>query len=196
VVYAAAAIIGYLLGSIPVAVLVARRHGVDLHAVGDRNPGAWNALEQLGPRRALPAFLGDGAKGLLAGLVGHALAGVDGAYAGVAGAMAGHCFPAFDRFRGGKAVMTFAGGAFALSPLAAGIALAACGLVSLTPAGFRWGARIGVFGFPAVQLLFDPVGRVLATGGLQAIIGLRYLWALLEDRSARARSARAAAPPG
>ena len=61
--YVAAAVLGYLLGSIPVALLVARRHGVDLRRTGDGNPGAWNALEQLGGRRAAPAFLGDGAKG-------------------------------------------------------------------------------------------------------------------------------------
>jgi glycerol-3-phosphate acyltransferase PlsY len=193
VVYAVAAIIGYLIGSVPVAVLVARRHGVDLFAVGDHNPGAWNALEQLGPRRAAPAFLGDGAKGLAAGLIGLALAGESGAYVGVAAAMLGHCFPLFTRFRGGKAVMTFAGGAFALSEPAAAIALGACALVSLSPGGFRWGARVGVFGFPAIQLAFDPVGRVIATGALMSIIGLRYLFARLADRSARARSAPGAA---
>jgi glycerol-3-phosphate acyltransferase PlsY len=193
VAHAVAAIIGYLLGSIPVALLVARRQGVDLFTVGDRNPGAWNALEQLGPRRAAPAFFGDGAKGLVAGLIGHLLAGESGAYAGVAGAMIGHCFPLFTRFRGGKAVMTFAGGAFALSEPAAAIALGACALVSLTPGGFRWGARVGVFGFPAIQLAFDPAGRVIATGALMSIIGLRYLFALLGGRSARARSAQGAA---
>ena len=60
--YVLAAIVGYLLGSVPVALLVARAHGVDLRTTGDGNPGAWNALEQLGARRAWPAFAGDGAK--------------------------------------------------------------------------------------------------------------------------------------
>ena len=60
--YAGAVIVGYLLGSIPVSLLVARRYGVDLRTTGDGNPGAWNALEQLGGRRAAPAFLGDAAK--------------------------------------------------------------------------------------------------------------------------------------
>ena len=68
--YVLAAMMGYLLGSVPFALLVARRHGVDLHRTGDGNPGAWNALEQLGARRAWPAFAGDGAKGLVAGLAG------------------------------------------------------------------------------------------------------------------------------
>ena len=189
-------IIGYLLGSIPVALLVGRRHGVDLREVGDRNPGAWNALEQLGPRAALPVFLGDAAKGLAAGLAGLALGGELGgplSYAAVAGAMLGHAFPVFASFRGGKAVMTFVGGGFTLSPVAGAIALGACALVTLL-SSFAWGARVGVFSFPLIQLAFDPVGRVLATGGLMAIIGLRFLGDRLLGRSSRARSARAEAP--
>ena len=185
----AALIIGYALGSIPVSVAVARFHGVDLYRVGDGNPGAWNVLEQLGAHRAWPAFIGDGLKGLLAGLVGLALGGVPVAYVAVAAAMLGHCFPMFAGFQGGKAVMTFAGGAFALSPVAALVALVACALVSFVTGGFRWGARIGVFGFPVIQLVVDPVGRVIATGALMSIIGLRYLFGRRTDRSGHATSA-------
>ena len=100
--YVLAAMMGYLLGSVPFALLVARRHGVDLYLTGDGNPGAWNALEQLGARRAWPAFAGDAAKGLVAGLVGLALGGWWVAWAGVAGAMVGHALPVFARFRGGS----------------------------------------------------------------------------------------------
>ena len=172
--YAIATIIGYTLGSLPVALSVACRHGVDLRLVGDRNPGAWNALEQLGPRRAAPVFAGDGLKGLIAGIAGAALAGTAGAYCGVLGAMIGHSLPIFAGFRGGKAVMAFAGGAFALSPPAAALALAACLLVGFA-GSFRWGARIAVFGFPLAQLAFAPIEHVAATGALMTFIGLRYL---------------------
>jgi len=182
---------GYLLGSVPVSLLVARRHGVDLREVGDGNPGAWNALEQLGGRRAAPAFLGDAAKGLLPGLAGLALGPWWVGWAAVAAAMAGHAFPLFAGFRGGKAVMTFVGGAFALAPVAALVALAACGVVTLASA-FRWGARVGVFGFPALQLALDPVEHVWGTGLLMAIIGA--LFGL--DRTRRGRSARATPAPG
>ena len=171
--YAAAVIIGYLLGSVPVAVLVARRHGVDLRRSGDGNPGAWNALEQLGARRAWPAFVGDGAKALLAGLAGLTLAGWWGGWAGVAAAMVGHALPVFARLRGGKSVMCFVGGAFALSPLAALTALGVCGVVTAA-ASFKWGARAGIFGYPALQLAFDPVQRVAATGALICIIGALF----------------------
>src|SRR3954469_18208680 len=117
--YVAAALIGYLLGSIPVSALVARRHGVDLHRTGDGNPGAWNALEQLGPRQAWPAFAGDGAKACVAALAGLALGGWWVAWTAVLAAMVGHALPVFARGRGGKAVMCFVGGALMLAPLAA-----------------------------------------------------------------------------
>lgn len=190
--YAVAALLGYLLGSIPIALIAGRAHGVDLLAAGDGNPGAWNALEQLGAGRAWPVFAGDGLKGAVAGFIGLALVGVGGAYAGVAGAMVGHALPAFARLRGGRSVMTFAGGAFALSPVAAAIALAACVSVGLGARSFAWGARIGVFGFPLVQLAVDPAGRVIATGALMSLIGLRFL--LARRRSAHAMSAPGAPP--
>lgn len=172
--YVVAAVLGYLLGSIPVALLVARRHGVDLRRTGDGNPGAWNALEQLGGRRALPVFLGDAAKGLAAGVLGLSLAGWWGGFAGVLGAMLGHAFPLFAGFRGGKAVMTFVGGAFALAPLAALVCLAVCVVVTAATA-FTWGARAAVFAFPFAQLALDPVEHVIATGALMTLIGLLFL---------------------
>ena len=187
--WAAAALIGYVLGGVPVALIVARRHGVDLFATGDGNPGAWNALEQLGPRRAWPAFAGDAAKGLAAGLAGLALGGLWVAYAAVAAAMLGHALPAFARLRGGKSVMTLVGGGFALAPAAAALALAVCVAVSLVARSFAWGARAGVFAFPLLQLALDPVERVAATGGLMALIGL--LFVLRRSRGAARKSARA-----
>lgn len=191
----AVALLGVLLGSVPVALLVARRHGVDLRAVGDGNPGAWNALDHLGARRAWPAFVGDGLKGTVAGVVGWAAGGalVDGApwpgspellgaYVGVAGAMVGHAFPLFARLRGGKSVMTFVGGAFVLCLPAATIALIACVLVSSAVRSFAVGARVAVVAFPVLQLGLASVEAVMATGLLMTIIGARFLGA----RGARA----------
>jgi len=93
--------------------------------------------------------------------------------------------------RGGKSVMTFAGGAFALSPIAAAAALAACVGVSLGARSFAWGARAGIFGFPLVQLAFDPPSRVAATGALMGLIGLRFA---LVRTSSRATSATDESP--
>jgi glycerol-3-phosphate acyltransferase PlsY len=169
--YGAAAIIGYLLGSVPFSTLVARAHGVDLYLTSDGNPGAWNALEQLGARRAWPAFAGDGLKGTLAGFAGLGLAGTWGAYVAVGAAMLGHAFPLFARFRGGKAVMTFVGGGFAFAPAAAAIALGVCVLTTFAARSFAVGARVGVFSFPLIQLVLDPVVRVAATGVLMTLVG-------------------------
>lgn len=172
--YVLAVIAGYGLGSLPVALTVARRYGVDLLSVGDGNPGAWNALEQLGPRRAWPVFAGDAAKAAAAGLIGLALGGWWVGWAGVAAAMIGHAFPIFARFRGGKSVMCFVGGGFVLAPAAALLALAVC-LATTAAATFAWGARAGVFSFPAIQLATDPVGHVVATGVLMTLIGALFL---------------------
>ena len=66
-------VVGYLLGSIPIANLVAaRRSAVDLRDVGDRNPGFWNARETMGRMAAVPVFVGDVAKGVVAAGLGVA----------------------------------------------------------------------------------------------------------------------------
>jgi glycerol-3-phosphate acyltransferase PlsY len=189
-----ALLIGYLLGSIPVARLVARRHGVDLGQVGDRNPGYWNAKEQLGRARSIPVFVGDVAKGAAAAVVGLALVTDDVwgiAYAAVAGAMIGHAWPVFAGWRGGRSVLTFVGGAAVLAPEAALVAIVACVVVTLATRSFAWGVRVGIFGFPLAQLLFETPNRVAATGVLMSIIGLRFALAALADR----RLARAANRP-
>ena len=189
--YVAGCLIGYLLGSVPAALLVARRHGVDLRRTGDGNPGAWNALEQLGARRAWPAFVGDGLKGSLAAGAGLAIGGIWVGYAAAAAAMLGHALPLFARFRGGKSVMTFVGAGLVLAPLAGAIAVAACLAVSLLSRSFAVGARVGVFGFPLVQLVTDPVHRVAATGALMTLIGALFV---LRGRSVPATSGPDAAP--
>jgi glycerol-3-phosphate acyltransferase PlsY len=187
--YVLAALLGYAFGCVPVATLVARRHGVELRETGDGNPGAWNALEQLGGRRAWPAFVGDGLKALLPVAAAQALWGFWPAWAAAAGAMAGHAFPLPDPRRGGKAVMCFVGAAIALSPAAAAACAALC-LVVTAAAGFAWGARAAVFAFPLAQLVTDPVEHVAATGALMTFIGALFLL----RSSVRASAARDATP--
>jgi len=172
--YVLAALVGYVCGAIPVALLVARRHGVDLLTTGDGNPGAWNALDQLGPRRALPAFLGDGAKAFVPAAAAHLAFGFWPAFVAVAAAMAGHAFPLPHPARGGKSIMCFVGGAFALSPPAAVL----CGALAIAitlASGFKYAARVAVFAFPLVQLATDPVQHVMATGALMTFIGVLFV---------------------
>lgn len=180
----AAVAIGYVLGSIPVAVLVGRSHGFDPRDVGDRNPGYWNVKSQRGGRAAVPVFVGDACKGAFAGGVGVVLDGPTWglAYAAVAAAMIGHALPVFARFRGGRSVLTFVGGMAVLSPVAA--AVTAMVFVSVWALGrsLALAARVGVFGFPLVQLGFESKERVAATGALMCIIGVRFAQAARRDR--------------
>ena len=186
--------IGYLVGSIPVAGWVASRRSTDLRTIGDRNPGWWNAKEQLGRRAALPVFLGDVAKGALAAGVGVLLA-QDGrwgvGYAAAAAAMLGHAYPVFAGFRGSRSVLCFAGAVCVLSPVAAALAIGGLVATSLVSRSFAWGARVAVFGFPFVQLLIEGPHRTAATGGLMSIIGLRFALATRAGTPGRASGDRA-----
>jgi len=179
-----AVVVAYLLGSIPVAVLVASVRGVDPREVGDRNPGYWNVKEQLGRRASVPVFVGDVAKGAAAGTVGVLLDGSTWgiAYAAVGAAMIGHAFPVFAGFRGGRSILAFTGGMLVVAPVPAAGAVALLALVWAATRSFAWGARAGVFGFPVVQALFEPRARVAATGALLTIIGLRFAQAAVADR--------------
>jgi len=158
---------------------------VDLRRTGDGNPGAWNALEQLGGRRAWPVFVGDAAKAALPALIAVSLWGWWVGWAAVAAAMLGHAFPLFAHFRGGKAVMCFVGGGIALSPLAGLLALVLCVAVSVATS-FKWGARAGVFAFPVLQLLTDPVTHVMGTGVLMTLIGALFGLDRLRGRAPQA----------
>ena len=179
-------VIGYLVGSIPVANLVAaRRARLDLRDVGDRNPGYWNARETLGRRAAIPVFVGDVAKGVIAALVGLALEapGVWGLpYVGTGAAMVGHAFPVFAGFRGGRSVLTFTGGAAVCAPLPFAITIALLLVAFLIRRSFAFAARVGFIAFPFVQLVVEGPYRTAATGVLMTFIGLRFAAAAWQER--------------
>ena len=175
------AVVGYLIGSIPVADLVTRRRSaIDLRDVGDHNPGYWNAKETLGRRAALPIFVGDVAKGAGAALVGVALAppGVWGmAYVGAGAAMVGHAWPLFARFRGGRSVLTFVGGAIVCAPVPSLVAIGVLLVVFAVTRSFARGAQAGIVALPVAQLVIEGPYRTAATGVLMTFIGFRFLTA-------------------
>jgi len=175
------AVVGYVLGSIPVADLVThRRSAIDLRDVGDHNPGYWNAKETLGRRAALPIFVGDVAKGAGAALVGVALAppGVWGmAYVGAGAAMVGHAWPLFARFRGGRSVLTFVGGAIVCAPVPSLVAIGVLLVVFAITRSFARGAQAGIVALPVAQLVIEGPYRTAATGVLMTFIGFRFLTA-------------------
>jgi glycerol-3-phosphate acyltransferase PlsY len=168
---------GYLFGSIPTAVIVGRRRRVDLRAVGDRNPGWWNARAELGRRAALPVLVIDVAKGAAGAAVGRVVARRGEwwpGYAGGAAAMVGHAWPLFAGFRGGRSVATLGGAAAVLSPVSAVIAAAGGALAGAVAGSAAVGIRTGFAAYPVAQLAVDGARRTAATGGLMSFVGLRF----------------------
>lgn len=113
-------VVGYLLGTFPSADLVTRiatRGQVDIRQVGTGNPGTLNAMKSIGTGWGIVVLVLDVAKGIAAGLLGRWIAGADGAYAAATTSIAGHIFPVWTRFRGGKGVATSAGACMAVFPL-------------------------------------------------------------------------------
>ena len=102
---------GYLLGSVPFAVIVSRAFRLaDPRSFGSGNPGATNVLRSGSKAAALLTLIGDAAKGWLAMFIAEK-AGAGGTAVAVAGvaAFVGHVFPFTLRFRGGKGVATALG---------------------------------------------------------------------------------------
>lgn len=123
----AAAVIGYLLGSLPFGYLVARAHGVDIFKAGSGNPGATNVKRTLGAKAGNTVLVLDVLKGAAATAwpllpMVAAPRPMVLALIGVVLAVVGHSFSIFTRFRGGKGVATAAGGLVVLMPAACGIA--------------------------------------------------------------------------
>ena len=180
-------VIGYLVGSIPIANLVARRRAsVDLREIGDRNPGFWNARENLGRMAAVPVFVGDVAKGAAAAGVGVLLAddGVWGmAYVAGGAAMVGHAWPVFARFVGGRSILAFVGTVLVAATVPTLIAVGLLLVVFVLTRSFATASRVGMFALPFVQIVVEGPYRTAATGVLMTFIGLRFGQAALADRN-------------
>lgn len=118
------ALVGYLLGSVNFAVLVAKRHGIDILKEGSGNPGATNVKRLLGKGPGNLVFALDALKGaagtylpfLLADAVSPGAPRFEVLVAGLAGTLLGHCFSCFLGFKGGKGVASTIGGLLVLLP--------------------------------------------------------------------------------
>ena len=107
--------LAYLIGSVPFGLVLTRLAGLgDIRAIGSGNIGATNVLRTGRKGLAAATVLLDGGKGAVAVLIA-ARFGPDMAVLAAAGALLGHCFPVWLRFRGGKGVATALGIWLALS---------------------------------------------------------------------------------
>lgn len=174
-----AMVIGYLIGSIPVADAIARRAGApNLRDVGDKNPGFWNSRTVLSRNQSLTIFVGDLLKGVISVVVAQELSNDWRVwFLGAAAAMIGHAWPMFARFQGGRSVLTWVGAAIVLSPLPAAFCVLIFVLFWAATRDFSHGVKIGVVLYPFAQWYADGVWFAAATGVLMSIIGVRFAMA-------------------
>ncbi len=161
----------YLLGSIPTALIVARRvAGVDIRTLGDGNMGARNVSRTLGARPAIAVALVDFFKGTLAVLLAQRMGLAPHWQVAAAFAAAlGHDFPLFAGFRGGQGLGTTLGALLGLAPVPAALGMLLYGLAFLLTRLSDLSASLGIVlmlglmwrqGQPSIVLL-GALGMIL-----------------------------------
>ena len=159
---ALAIVLGFLLGSIPLAMMFSRIQGVDIFAIGTGLPGAANVFRNVGPVSGALVFTGDTMKGVLAITVAQRL-GLEGETLLLPGmaALVGHWRSMFTGFRGGDGLSTVMGITMAMVPVYGVLAVVTGGTVALIARGTGhhaslWGGTAG-YGFLLVRA---PVASV------------------------------------
>lgn len=166
-----AAAVGYLVGAVSPATLLASRRGVDLRGVGSGNPGATNVGRALGPRLGVLVAVLDVLKGLLPAAAFGAVDHRAGLVAGVA-AVLGHVTSPFLRGRGGKGVATAGGAILGSHPLWAVLVVLTWVLVKGLA---RWTALASVCAAVAVLVVALVAGEdVLWAAALCAVVVVRH----------------------
>ncbi len=148
-------VIGYLLGSIPFAYLVSRLRGVkDIRNVGDGNAGSFNVFRHAGLGAGLAVLFLDIGKGALAVIIAKALQVSELAVflAGIA-AVAGHNWPIFLRFKGGRGVGAIVGVLFVLVTWQMAITFALAVIVVFTTRNSIWTSMALFIPLPFLCLL-------------------------------------------
>jgi len=154
--FLAFALLGYLLGSVPFAVIVSRLFGLaDPRSHGSGNPGATNVLRTGNKAAAVLTLLGDAGKGWFAMWLAGSLGATPTAVAitGLA-AFLGHVFPVFLRFKGGKGVAT-----------AVGVLAGFSGVLALICVGI-WLAVAAITRYSSLAALMAAGAAPLAAGWL------------------------------
>jgi len=171
-----AVVCGYLIGSVPFALLLTRHWGTDLRHVGSGNLGAANVLRARGTKAGVLVATLDIAKGAASVAVARMLTGdqVAVAMAGLA-AVFGHIYPIWLRFRGGKGVATACGVFAVLTPLAVPPALAAFVVTVWLTKYVSLGSVVASIALPTLAYAFGTsVPVVIAACSAAAIIVFRH----------------------
>lgn len=170
------AVIAYLLGSISGAICLCRwLQTSDPLTHGSKNPGATNVLRIAGPKVAIVVLIFDAAKGFLPVLIGH-LMGIGGVLLGLVGlaAFAGHCFPIWHRFKGGKGVATFLGVTLAWHPIVGVLVMAVWAFVGAITRYASLASLLAAFSTPILLAKFSDFGYVIPCCVMVGILVLRH----------------------
>lgn len=144
-----ALIAGYLLGSVPFGLVITRLAGLgDLRAIGSGNIGATNVLRTGRKDLAFATLVLDSGKGAVAVVIAT-LWGPDVTLAAGFGAVAGHLFPVWLKFKGGKGVATTLG---AIIALAWPVGAACCATWLVVAAVFRYSSLAGLLSIAAAPI--------------------------------------------
>ena len=166
-----ALIVGYAFGSVPFGLLLTKFTGAgDIRSVGSGNIGATNVLRTGRKGLAAGTLLGDMLKGTAAVLLMRWWGGADAGLIAALGAVVGHIFPVWLRFKGGKGVATYIGVLLAVSWIAAAIFGVVWGLVAYTT---RYSSLSGLLasGLTPVVLAFLVGGKAaLLFAALTALV--------------------------
>lgn len=150
-------VLSYLIGSISFSYLIAKKvAGIDIRSHGSGNAGATNTLRVLGKGPGIAVLILDALKGLAAMGITHLMTGDPAAYA-VAGlfVIAGHNWPIYFGFRGGKGIATTLGVVLGFSPLAFFIAAVLAVLVIAITRYVSLGSLVLVTAIPVSLYLLD-----------------------------------------
>ncbi|WP_296422611.1 glycerol-3-phosphate 1-O-acyltransferase PlsY [Yoonia sp.] len=176
--------IGYLLGSIPSGMILARMMNLgNLREIGSGNIGATNVLRTGNKKAAALTLLFDALKGAIAVLAARMIAAEDAAQIAALMAFLGHCFPVWLGFKGGKGVATYLG---ILLALAWPMGVAACGIWLVVALISRYSSLAALIaaGWTPVVMAFTGYGTTF----LLAIVLCLLMYARHWDNIKRLRA--------
>ncbi len=168
--------VGYLLGSIPGGVIMARLMGLgNLREIGSGNIGATNVLRTGNKKAAALTLVFDAGKGAIAVLAARAAAPEDAVQLAALMAFIGHCFPVWLGFRGGKGVATYLG---ILLALAWPMGLAACAIWLAVAVITRYSslAALVAAGWMPVVMAFAGYGASTVLAGCLGLLIYARHW--------------------
>ena len=161
-------IASYTIGNISPSTILARSRGIDIKAAGSGNAGTTNALRVLGLKAALITLIVDIGKGFLPATVAMKLLGLPWAGLCALAVFAGHVWPVFLRFRGGKGVAAAFGAIFAIDWRIALICLAAAAVIVLVSRMVSLGSVSAAVLFPVLCFFMNE--KMLISGIIMAVI--------------------------